>query len=531
MKRKLLTFYLSSLIFTTFLFLTFFILAHSETSSYIIYKSDQKVKIDIFDSNRIVHKIEEREVIKPFDQSANPSEYETCYYELKEFKFLKIVRPYNNASFPKNIAPPEFCWEDRVDNIWLIKIFLPQHPSPLFIITDKKCWSPSFETWEKIKNSSLGKYITLEVRGCVMKNGKRQDEIIYKDEVKFKISEYPADNIIVYRLVSPLFHTQKTPDIYYRYIDSFETKPFLRSKDIYCTNCHAFPTHDGLQPKEAKLAIAVRDQLPSRKFSGRGKRILGIYNFPSQKGKTFNINSFFMGWSPDGRKIAVTSGEEVIIRPCITLETQQFFVLKSDITIVDVETNQITPLKGASEPEYMENFPTWSPDGRTIIFSRTEEPKSDDYLLRLKFNLYKIEYNNGQGGIPIPIEGAAFNGKSNYAARYSPNGRWVVFNQANSASLVEPTSQLWILSTQAGSQPRKLECNVDYAMNSWHSWSSNSRWLLFASKRDDGIFARIYLTEIDENGHASPPVRLPLKDEPMMCFNVPEFLNYDQEMV
>ena len=148
----------------------------------------------------------------------------------------------------------------------------------------------------------------------------------------------------------------------------------------------------------------------------------------------------------------------------------------------------------------------------------------------MRFNLYRIAYNNGKGGIPTPIKGASFNGRSNYAPRYSPDGKWVVFNQADSASLVEPTSDLWIFSTRDGGKPRELECNVDYAMDSWHSWSSNSRWLLFASKRDDGIFARIYLTEIDDNGYASPPVKLPLKDDPMMCFNVPEFLNYDREI-
>ena len=222
-------------------------------------------------------------------------------------------------------------------------------------------------------------------------------------------------------------------------------------------------------------------------------------------------------------------GSTVSIRPCITLETQQFFVLGSDIYIVDVENNRVTPLRGASNPDYMENFPTWSPDGKYIIFCRSREPIRGA-LDTIRFNLYRIPYNNGKGGKAIPIKGASFNGKSNYAPRYSPNGKWVVFNEAESASLVEPTSDLWIFPADLSAPPRKLECNVDYAMDSWHSWTLNSRWLLFATKRDDGIFARIYITEIDDAGHASPPVKLPLKDDPMMCFNVPEFLKYDKEI-
>jgi hypothetical protein len=486
MGRKFLNYFL--FIILTFLGITLVKISGSEMSHQVEFETKQKVNLEIFDSSDTIHKIEKNEVVKPFDQSTNPSEYETNYYEIKKAKFLKIVRPYNNASFPRNIAPPQICWEDSIDNIWLIKISLPHRDKTIFIVTDKKFWRPSFDTWKEIKNESIGRYVTLEVRGCVIENGKRRGSKVYQDQIKFKVSEYPADNIIVYRLVSPLFHTQKTPDIYYRHLDSFETRPFLRANNIYCTNCHFFPKHEGIKPNEARLAIAVRDQLPSRKVSGKGRRILGIYDFQGKRGKTFNINSFFMGWAPDGRKIAVTTGESVVIRPCITLETQQFFVLISDIAIVDVETNQITPLKGASEPDYMENFPTWSPDGKYIIFSRAEETRGD-YLPKLKFNLYRIEYNDGKGGIPTPIKGASFNGKSNYAPRYSPDGKWVVFNQADSASLVEPSSDLWILSTKEGSMPRKLECNVDYAMDSWHSWSSNSRWLLFASKRDDGVFA------------------------------------------
>ncbi len=528
-KQKLLTAVIASGIAAFFL-ISVSRAAHSALPGKMLYDCSKKVNVQVFDSPNVVRKVDTGTVIRPFDPSVTPSEYKTNYYEVKKSRFLKIIRPYNNASFPKNIAPPEIVWEDGVDNFWLMKFMISgQEDICLTVVTDKRHWRPGIKTWQQIKTLGAGKYITLEVRGCFVEEGIRSGDTVYRDSVRFKISEYPTDNIIVYRLVSPLFHTQKTPNIYYRHVDSFVTRPFLMGEGIYCTNCHFFPKREGIRPNEEKLAIAVRDQLPSRKASGKGRRILGIYDFSTGKGKTFNINSFFMGWCPDGKKIAVTIGETVSIRPCITLETQQFFVLVSDIAIVDVETNNIIPLKGASEPDYMENFPTWSPDAKYIIFCRAEESKGRA-LSDLRFNLYRIAYNNGRGGVPVPIKGASFNGKSNYAPRYSPDGKWVVFNQADSASLVEPTSDLWIFSTRDGGRPRELECNVDYAMDSWHSWSSNSRWLLFASKRDDGIFARIYLTEIDDNGYASPPVKLPLKDDPMMCFNVPEFLNYDREI-
>ncbi len=499
-------------------------------SPLIIRKIKKKIDLTLFYSGNVLHKVDKKKRVMPFDPRRLPSVYKTCYHETAHYRHLRIIRPYDGASYPINIAPPEITWDDNIDNLWLLKITIPGHEkSPIIVVTDHKRWMPDQRLWERIKRLGTNKYSFLEIRGCVYKKGRRIGETVYVDRIRFRISPYPLDNIIVYRLVSPLFHPQKTPDIYYRHVDSFKRRLFVAGKDIYCTNCHFFPKRADIRPEEERLAIAVRDQLPSRKAMGKAKRILGIYDFATGKGKTFGINSFFMSWSPDGKKVAVTMGRTVSIRPCITLETQQFFVLGSDIYIVDVDNNRVRPLRGASEPDYMENFPTWSPDGKYIIFCRSREPKRGA-LDTIRFNLYRIPYKNGKGGKAIPIKGASFNGKSNYAPRYSPDGKWVVFNQADSASLVEPTSDLWIFPADMSAPPRELECNVDYAMDSWHSWASNSRWLLFASKRDDGVFARIYITEIDDNGHASPPVRLPLRDDPMMCFNVPEFLKYDKEI-
>ncbi len=512
------------------IFLILILLSSCCLASPIIILESKDINLSLFYSGKTIHKIERPKPVILFDQEKLPSTYRTPYFEREHFRYLKIIRPYNRASFPINIAPPEIIWDDNIDNAWLIRITIPGHEdSPIIVVTERKSWRPPKELWEKIKKWGKGKYSLLEIRGCLQKDGKRLSEFVYVDRIKFRISPYPLDRIIVYRLVSPLFHPQKTPNVYYRHVDSFITRLFVEGKEIYCTNCHFFPKRPDIKPEEQIVAIAVRDQLPSRKLLGKAKRILGIYKFSEKRGKTFAINSFFMSWAPDGKKIAVTVGRTVSIRPCITLETQQFFVLGSDIYIVDVENNRIFPLKGASDPLYMENFPTWSPDGKYIIFARAKEPEKGA-LEDVRFNLYRIPYNNGKGGKAIPIKGASFNGKSNYAPRYSPDGRWVVFNQAESASLVEPTSDLYIMPADLSSPPRRLECNVDYAMDSWHSWSLNSRWLLFATKRDDGIFARIYLTEIDDHGHASPPVKLPIESEPMMCFNVPEFLRYDKEI-
>jgi len=481
----------------------------------LLHVAGKRLDLAVFQSDQ---PIRSEEIPKPatvFDQDQLPSALRSCHVEQWRNRDLKIVRPLDRASFPRNIAPPRFRWEDQTSNAWKLSLSAPGWSAPLQVVTRERAWRPDEAIWEAVKASGTGDWIELEVRGCLVSGGRRAGAEVYADRIKFRVSEYPADPVVVYRLVSPLFHGFKTPDIYYRDLRTFETGMFLPSKTSYCTNCHVFPAKPMARKNELTLAVAVRK-------SFEGLRLLGLYEFDSRKGENLVTNTFFMSWGPEGKKLAVTAGRHVAIRPPITLETQEFYVRVADLVIVDKDTLEVRPLPGAAEPDYMETLPAWSPDGKTIVFARAKE--FEKLPFKVRYDLYRVPYNNGEGGQAEPVKGASHNGKSNFAPRFSPDGKWLVFNMGESGSLVEPTADLWIMSTEAGATPRELECNSPYSMDSHHSWSSNSRWLLFAAKPDDGIFARIYFTEIDEDGRASPPVELPILEDPMMCFNVPEFL-------
>jgi Flp pilus assembly protein TadD len=61
-------------------------------------------------------------------------------------------------------------------------------------------------------------------------------------------------------------------------------------------------------------------------------------------------------------------------------------------------------------------------------------------------------------------------------------------------------------------------------MNSWHSWSSNGRWLVFSSKANTP-YTQLFLTHIDENGDSTPPVVLERFTGTDRAANIPEFVN------
>ena len=65
---------------------------------------------------------------------------------------------------------------------------------------------------------------------------------------------------------------------------------------------------------------------------------------------------------------------------------------------------------------------------------------------------------------------------------------------------------------------------------SYHCWSSNGRWLVFSSRRDDGLFTRPYVAYIDTNGVARKPFMLPQRNPKEYCgdlmysCNIPELM-------
>lgn len=62
---------------------------------------------------------------------------------------------------------------------------------------------------------------------------------------------------------------------------------------------------------------------------------------------------------------------------------------------------------------------------------------------------------------------------------------------------------------------------------SYHSWSSNGRWIAFTSRRNDGNYTQIFFSYIDRDGRAHKAIQMPQEDpahdmESTVGYNVPE---------
>jgi tetratricopeptide (TPR) repeat protein len=252
--------------------------------------------------------------------------------------------------------------------------------------------------------------------------------------------------------------------------------------------------------------------------------------------------------SPDGRYVISTVKDRAVFVATPGIEfSQLFFPIKGILVVYDKETGEFAPLPGADDPEYVQSNPTWSPDGEYVVFARAKAyqkaavanatsvlldekdvPEFIEDEQPFKFDLYRVPFNGGRGGAAEPIEGASHNGKSNFFAEFSPDGKWIVFTQAENYMLLMPDSELYIIPAEGG-EARRLRANTRL-MNSWHSFSSNGRWLVFSSKANTP-YTQLFLTHIDEQGNSTPPVVLERFTGDDRAANIPEFVPLPAEAI
>lgn len=165
------------------------------------------------------------------------------------------------------------------------------------------------------------------------------------------------------------------------------------------------------------------------------------------------------------------------------------------------------------------------------------EEITKEMIEAVKYDLMRISYDVklDRWGEPEVVVSAEESGKSSLEPRVSPDGRWLLFCMCDYSCfpVYQPSSDLYLIDLESGRTNgkfvyRKLDVNSE-ASESWHSWSSNSRWIAFSSKRMHGSFTRTYLSYIDVNGAASKPFVLPQKDtgyyeKCLRTFSVPELV-------
>jgi len=431
-------------------------------------------------------------------------------------------------------------------------IFTFNSRDKIHFVSSEISWRPDKKDWDKIKSLSIDKYISVFILGI---SSKKPKELISGYSIQISTSSDSVNAPIFYRDV-PLpfaFARAHVDSIKWRLCDisSYSLASVVIENLPVCANCHSFSSDgkyigmdiDALGIKSAYITSEIKEQIDIRAEA---------FNYWSdyQNGEfTYGLLSQL---SPDGNyAISTLKDHEIFVAKPDLEYSNFFFPIKGILVVYDRKTKTYKALKGACDTMMIQSNPSWSPDGKYIYFSKgiavhTEESGLsrgtavadsvkfnaflESYLQgrrELKFDIYKIPFNNGEGGEAEPITGASNNNMSNYFPKISPDGKWLIFTKAKNFMLLQPDSKLYIMPLSGG-EPREMKCNTSN-MNSWHSWSPNSKWIVFSSKLF-GPYTKIFLSHIDEHGNSSPPILIENTTPPERAVNIPEFVNISSKM-
>ena len=459
---------------------------------------------------------------------------------------MVIEYPLDGTLFPPEISAPAFRWkdEDARSDLWLVTIEFADGRGRINSFASQPEWRPEPAVWEKIKSRSRETPAVVTVIGI---NRQAPAEALSAGRVTIRTSSDPVGAPLFYREVNlPFADAVKDPStIRWRFgaVSSVEPPPVVLEKLPVCGNCHSFSADGAVLGMDIDYAndkgsYAIAAVSTSMTLDKNTIITWSDYKRDEQE-PTFGLLSQV---SPDGRFVVSTVKDESVFVPKPGLDfSQLFFPVKGILCVYDRQTGAFQSLPGADDPKLVQSNPTWSPDGKYIVFAATEAHKlrragerrkvllspedCREFLVDgkpFKFNLYRIPFNEGKGGQAEPLAGASFNGKSNFFPKYSPDGKWIVFCQAQNYMLLQPDSELYIIPA-AGGEARRLRANTK-RMNSWHSFSPNGKWLVFSGK-PDSPYTRLYLTHIDEQGESTPAVVLDRLTAPDRAANIPEFVN------
>jgi len=391
------------------------------------------------------------------------------------------------------------------------------------------------DAWRKLLQANAGGDLRMDIYA------KGENGWVHFDAARNRIAAEGIDPYVVYRYIPPVYAKWDRISLRQRDLRSFDervlvdnqrsTDPGGKTAESACVNCHTFLNH-GTSQMLLHLRPSLRTQIPAMILVRQGKaEMVDTRNGP-------NPPAAYISWHPSGKLLAFSRNRLVQVFHTAGAETREVVDQASDLGLYRVDTGQVEAAPEISRPDRLETFPVWSPDGRYLYFSSApllwpDNQSAPLFYDKVQYDLTRIAYDpvTGRWGHVETVVAATRLGKSISLAQISPDGRYLMFcgHAYGSFPIFQPSSDLYLVDLKQNAAVRKLdEINSDRT-DSYHSWSSNSRWVMFSSKREDGMFARFYISHLEADGRFSKPFVMPQEDPTfygrcLMTFNRPELV-------
>ena len=453
----------------------------------------------------------------------------------------KIYPDYVDVTIPVNIAPLTFMLDtpadDMVARYSVLAGSASEGSSPVLagspselLCSDTEC--PSVDDWHQLLAAAQGKDLQVEVYA------RRGDRWTRYQPFAIHVSPDSIDPYISYRLISPSFVAYEVLTINQRCLENYDESViydnFLCGENSQgqCINCHNYQQYN---PERMQFHARQKDGGTIIAYDGTLKRV-------NMRNDSILSAGVYPAWHPWLPFIVYSTDKTTQSFHTTHPNKIEVYDSESDLITYNVATDEVCNLENDTT-EY-EVFPCWAPDGKMLYYCSAHLDRQDSTVSKavetlrrvqeLKYNIYRKSFNPETfefGPRELVLDAAALD-MSALWPRISPDGRFLLFTMTHFGyfPIWHHDADLWMIDIQdsvSSVSPMKTLNSPD--TESYHSWSSNGRWVIFSSRRDDGTFTRPFIAHIDKEGSATRPFELPMSRPDahrlsMKSYNVPEFM-------
>jgi len=418
------------------------------------------------------------------------------------------IRPdYTSTVIPPNIAPLNFMVHENGSEYY-VKVYA-DNGEPVEILSKSARIEIPPDPWHRLIENNRGSELHFDI---FVKTGDRG--WVRFGVITSKIANENIDDFIAFRRTHPTYTlTRGQIAVYQRDLRNFDEKVVMENINYKagCSSCHTFHQYN---PDEMLLGIR------NVKY--------GAMTLFVKDGQVSKINAKigYTAWHPSGKLVLYSLNNLPMFFHSAQQEVRDTVDMDSVLAYYVVDSKAVRTAPQISRKDLLETWPAWSADGKYLYYCTSPLTWLDQTKVppegyeKVKYDLVRISYDidTDKWGEIETVLSAEDTGRSIAMPRISPDGKWLMFCMCDYGCFPpwQPSSDLYITDLQAAEKNGKYEYHkLDINSNqseAWHSWSSNSRWVIFSSKKDYSLFTRSYLSYVDEQGRAYKPIVVPKED-------------------
>ena len=430
----------------------------------------------------------------------------------------EIFPDYTDVTIPVGIAPLNFGMaEESCDRI---DVVIRGAKGGELHANSSECAQFDIDDWHQLVEQNAGADLTVTV--CARHDGtwlRYQDFLIH-------VSPYKLDAWgLTYRRIPPSYEVFSHMGLYQRCLANFDEEAIYENTRTVglCVNCHS-----AQQTDPQRFVFHVRGEHGATMIQQNGQR-----EWLKASNEQLGGSMVYPYWHPSGKYCAFSTNQTRQGFHVVKDERIEVFDLSSDVFVYNPATHEILTDSLLSTPDWSENTPVFSPDGRTLYYITCLQQEYPSHFRDEQYNLCSISFDPESGTYGTQVDtifNAVAMGKSVTWPRPSYDGRFLLFTLMDYGyfSIWHEESDQWLLDLQTG-EARPLDKMNSPRADSFHNWSKDSRWVVFTSRRGDGLFSRLYIASIAPDGTATKPFLLPQEnprhydDASLYSFNTPDF--------